>query len=274
MISTKKRVNTKREYGSSDSDSSVSSRNDKRSYRRRKARSSSNFSSASGSSSSSSSWKPTYTSRKLYSSCTGQNTRRSLCNDKGSWHIKIKVPDVKHEHDYSVVGFESHNSSDSSVRSTSRSASRPKLRSIVITQAAKGTGRHQTPVDSSHDNPQKRLTKKGQSHRQDGAVKKVKDELVKLEDEFSALPSASSSSYLRHKGGSQSSHSSHKYEGSRKSSSKSSNRQKHSRRDKKKFKSKRQKESDSSVEWKSRGLKSKKRKRVLSSFSDSSDDSD
>lgn len=272
MKSTKKRVNTKRDYTSSDSDSSSSSCNDKRSYRRRKARSSSDCSSASGSSSSSSSWKPTYTSRKSYSSHMGQNTRRSSCNDKGSWRIKIKVPDVKHEHDYSVVDFESRNSSDSSVRSTSRSATRPKLRSIVITQAAKGTGRHQTPVDSSHDKPVKRLTKKGQSHRQDGAVKKVKDELIK--DEFSASPSASSSSYMRHKGGSQSSHSSHKYEGSRKCSSKLSNRQKHSKKDKKRMKSKRQKDSDSSTEWKSSGLKSKKRKRVLSSFSYSSDDSD
>lgn len=272
MISTKKRVNTKRVYSSSDSDSSVSSCSDRRSYRRRRARSSSNCSSASGSSSSSSSWKPTYTSRKSYSSRTAQNTRRSSCNDKGSWRIKIKVPDVKHEHDYSVVDFEARNSSDSSVRSTSRSAGRPKLRSIVITKAAKGTGRHQTPVDNGHDKPQKRSTKKGQSHRQDGAVRKVKDELIK--DEFSASPSASSSSYLRHKGGSQSSHSSRKYEGSRKSSSRSSNRQKHNKKDKKKTKSKRQKDSDSSTEWKSRGMKSKKPKRVMSPLSYSSDDSD
>ena len=272
MKSTKKRVNTKREYSSSDSDTSVSSCSDKRSYRRRRARSSSTCSTASASSSSSSSWKPTYTSRKSYSSRTSQNTRRSSCNDKGSWRIKIKVPDVKHEHDYSVVDFEARNSSDSSVRSTSRSASRPKLRSIVITKAAKGTGRHQTPVDNSHDKPQKRLTKKGQSHRQDGAVRKVKDELIK--DGFTASPSASSSSYLRHKGGSQSSHSSHKYEGSRKCSSRSSNRQKHSKKDKKRTKSKRQKDSDSSAEWKSCGLKSKKPKRVVSSFSYSSCDSD
>jgi len=271
VTSTKRRVNTKREYSSSDSDSSVSSCSDKRSYRRRRARSSSSHSSASVSSSSSSSWKPTYSSRKSYSSRTGQNTRRSSCNDKGLWRIKIKVPDVKHEHDYSVVDFEARNSSDSSVRSPSRPASRPKLRSIVITKAAKGTGRHQTAVDDSHDKPQKRLTKKGQLHRQDGAVRKVKDGLIK--DEFSASPSASSSSY-RHKGGSQSSHSSRKYEGSRKCSSRSSNRQKHSKKDKKKMKSKRQKDSDSSTEWKSRGLKSKKPKRVLSSFPYSSDDSD
>jgi len=272
VISTKKRINTKQEYSSSDSDSSVSSRSDERSFQRRRAWSSSNCSSASVSSSTSSSWKPTYASRKSYSSHTGQNTRRSSCNDKGSWRIKIKVPDVKHEHDYSVVDFETRNSSDSSVHSTSRSASRPKLRSIVITQAAKGTGRHQTLTDNSHDKPQKRLTKKGHSHRQDGAVRKVKDELKK--DEFSASPSASSSSYLRHNGGSQSSHSSHKYEGSRKCSSRSSSRQKHSKKDKKKMKSKRQKDSDSSTEWKSRGLKSKKPKRVLSTHSYSSDDSD
>jgi hypothetical protein len=139
----------------------------------------------------------------------------------------------------------------------------------VITKAAKGTGRHQAPVDNSHDKPQKRLTKKGQSHRQDGAVRKVKDELIK--DEFSASPSASSSSYLHHKGGSQSSQSSRKYEGSRKSSS---SRQKHSKKDKKGMKSKRQKDSDSSTEWKSRGLKSKKPKRAVSSFPYSSDDSD
>lgn len=271
VTSTKRQVNTKREYSSSDSDSSVSSCSDKRSYRRRRAQSSSSHSSASVSSSSSSSWKPTYTSRKSYSSRTGLNTRRSSCNDKGLWRIKIKVPDVKHEHDYSVVDFEARNLSDSSVRSPSRPASRPKLRSIVITKAAKGTGRHQTPVDNSHDKPQKRLTKKGQLHRQDGAVRKVKDGLIK--DEFNASPSASSSSY-RHKGGSQSSHSSRKYEGSRKCSSRSSNRQKHSKKDKKKMKSKRQKDSDSSTEWKSRGLKSKKPKRVLSSFSYSSDDSD
>jgi len=126
-------------------------------------------------------------------------------------------------------------------------------------------------MDNSHDKPQKRLTKKGQLHRQDGAVRKVKDELIK--GEFSASP-ASSSSYPRHKGGSQSSHSSRKHEGSRKCSSRSSSRQKHSKRDKKKTKSKRQRDSDSSPEWKSRGLKSKKPKRVLSSFSYSSDDSD
>jgi len=170
-----------------------------------------------------------------------------------------------------VVDFEARNSSDSSVRSTSRSAGRPKLRSIVITKAAKGTGRHQTPVDNSHDKPQKRLTK-GQSHRQDGAVRKVKDEFIK--DGFSASPSASSSSYPRHKGSSQSSHSSRKYEGSRKCSSRSSNRQKHSKKDKKKTKSKRQKDSDSSTEWMSRGLKSKRPKRVVSAYSYSSDDSD
>lgn len=246
----------------------MSSRSDKRSCRRRRAQSSSNHSSASVSSSSSNSWKPTYTSRKSYSSRTGQNTRHSSCNDKGLWRIKIKVPDVKHEHDYSVVNFEARNSSDSSARSPSRSASRPKLRSIVITKAAKGTGRHQTPMDNSHDKPQKRLTKKGQLHRQDGAVRKVKDELIK--DEFSASPSASSSSYSRHKGGSQSSHSSRKHEGSRKCSSRSSSRQKHSKKDKIKMKSKRQKDSDSSTEWK----KSKKPKRVLSPFSYSSDDSD
>jgi hypothetical protein len=144
----------------------------------------------------------------------------------------------------------------------------------VITQAAKGTGRHQTPVDTSHGKPQKRLTKKGQSHRQDEAVKKVKEELIKLDDQFSASPSTSSSSHLHHKGGSQLSHSSHKYEGSSKCSSKSSSRQKHSKKDKKKAKSKRHKDSDSSTEWKSRGLKSKKRKRISSSFSDSSDDCD
>jgi len=142
----------------------------------------------------------------------------------------------------------------------------------VITQAAKGTGRHQTPVDNSHDKPQKRLTKKGQSHRQDGAARKVKDELIK--DGFSASPSTSSSSYVHHKGGSQSSHSSRKYEGSRKCSSRSSNRPKHSKKDKKKMRSKRQKDSDSSTEWKSRGLKSKKLKRVVSSYSYSSDDSE
>lgn len=270
-MSTKKRVNTKREYSSSDSDTSLSSLSEKRSYRRKRARSSSTCSTASASSSSSSSWKPTYTSRKSYSSRTGQNTRRSSCNDKGSWRIKIKVPDVKHEHDYSVVDFEARNSSDSSVRSTSRSAGRPKLRSIVITKAAKGTGRHQTPVDNSHDKPQKRLTKKGQSHRQDGAVRKVKDELIK--DGLSASP-ASSSNYPHRKDGSQSSHSSRKYEGSRKSSSRSSNRQKHSKKDKKRTKNKRQKGSDSSAEWKSRGLKSKKPRRVVSSLSYSSDDSD
>jgi hypothetical protein len=137
----------------------------------------------------------------------------------------------------------------------------------VITKAAKGTDRHQAPVDNSHDKPQKRSTKKGQSHRQDGAIRKVKDE-------FSASPSASSSSYLRHKGGSQSSHSSRKYEGSRKSSSRSSNRQNHNKKNKKKTKSKRQKDSDSSTEWKSRGMKSKKPKRVMSLLSYSSDDSD
>jgi hypothetical protein len=142
----------------------------------------------------------------------------------------------------------------------------------VITKAAKGTARHQSPVDSGHDKPVKRLTKKGQSHRQDGAVKKVKDELIK--DEYSASPSASSSSYVRHKGGSLSSHSSYKHEGRRKCSSKSSSKQKHNKKDKKRIKNKRQKESDSSTEWKSSGLKSKKRKRVLSSFSYSSDDSD
>jgi hypothetical protein len=142
----------------------------------------------------------------------------------------------------------------------------------VITQAAKGAGRHQAPVDNSHDKPQKRLTKKGQSHRQDGAVRKVKDELIK--DEFSASPSASSSSYLRHRGGSQSSHSSRKYEGSRKYSSRSSSRQKHNKKDKKKVKIKRLKDSDSSTEFKSHGLKSKKPKRVVSSFSYTSDDSD
>jgi hypothetical protein len=142
----------------------------------------------------------------------------------------------------------------------------------VITKAAKGTSRHQSPVDGSHDKPVKRLTKKGQSHRQDGAVKKVKGELIK--DEYSASPSASSSGHVRHKGGSLSSHSSYKYEGGRKCSSKSSSRQKHSKKDKKRVKNKRQKDSDSSTEWKSSALKSKKRKRVLSSFAYSSDDSD
>jgi hypothetical protein len=209
----------------------------------------------------------------VYSSRTGQSKRRSSVDDKGSWRIKIKVPDVKQEHDYSVVDFESRNSSDSIVRSTSRSASRPKLRSIVITQAARGTGRHEAPVDSSHDKPQKRLTKKGQSHRQDEAVKKMKDELIKLENQLDASPSTSSSSYLHPKGCSQLSHSAHKYNGSSKCSSKSSSRQKHGKKDKEKVKSKRQKDSHSSAEWKSHGLKSKKRKRI-SSFSDSSDDFD
>jgi hypothetical protein len=140
----------------------------------------------------------------------------------------------------------------------------------VITHTANGSGRHQTPADSRHDKPQKRLPKKGESHKQDGAVKKVKDELIKVEDEFGASP-ATSSSYLHHKGSSQLSHSS-KHEGSGRYSSRSSNRQKHSNKEKKKVKSKRQRDSDSSTGRKSRGLKSKKRKIILSSFSDSSVD--
>ena len=127
----------------------------------------------------------------------------------------------------------------------------------MMMQVANGSGRHQTPLDSSDDKQRKRLTKKGQSHRQVGAVKKVKDESIKVEDEFSATPFPSSSSYLHHKGSSQLPHSS-KYEGSSRCSSKSSNRHKQSKKDKKKPKSKRQGDLDSTTVRKSCGLKSKK----------------
>jgi hypothetical protein len=122
----------------------------------------------------------------------------------------------------------------------------------MMMQVANGSGRHQTPLDSSDDKQRKRLTKKGQSHRQVGAVKKVKDESIKVEDEFSATPFPSSSSYLHHKGSSQL--------GSSRCSSKSSNRHKQSKKDKKKPKSKRQGDLDSTTVRKSCGLKSKKRK--------------
>jgi hypothetical protein len=182
------------------------------------------------------------------------------------------MPGVKQEHDYSGTSYEPpYTSSEvNSFLSKSSSNRRPKLRSIVITRAVNGDAKYRVSSGGgSHDRLQETVTKKSQSLRQDGALKKAKDD-------FSTGPSASGSSHLHHKGGSHSPDSSHRYEASSRHSSKSDGnaRRKHSKKDeKKKTKKKRhksRKDSESSMERKY-GLKSKKRKR-MSFISDSSDD--
>jgi hypothetical protein len=178
---------------------------------------------------------------------------------------------MKQEHDYLGTGYEPpYTSSEvSSFLSRNGSNNRPKLRSIVITRAVNDNSKYrESSGGSSHDRPQKSLTKKSKLHKQDRTLKKLKEE-------SSAGPSAMNNSHMHHRGGSHSPHSSHRYEGSGRCSSKSngSTRHKHSKKDeKKKKKSKRQKDSESSTERKAHESKSKKRKRILSLFSDSSDD--
>jgi hypothetical protein len=180
------------------------------------------------------------------------------------------MPDTKQEYDYSGMSFDTPSTSSevNSILSRSSSDRRPKLRSIVISRAANGDGKYpESSGSSSHDRLQKSLIKKSQSHRQDIALKKVKDDP-------SAGPSTSGSSHLHHKDRSYLSQSAHRYEGSSRYSTKSdgNTKVKHNKKDEKKKKHKRRIDSDSSVEREECWLKPKKRKRIVSLFTDSSDD--
>ncbi|XP_023706186.1 E3 ubiquitin-protein ligase Topors isoform X3 [Cryptotermes secundus] len=286
--STKKKGHSKAEYSNSDSDSSACTCTGKKSVRRRRARSfsscsssssvsrysrsSSNASRISHSSISSSNSNPTYRSQKSRSSCTRHRIKHSPCrNKKESWRIQINMPDMRQEHDYSDTGCESRSTSDIN-GSLQRGSSngRPKLRSIVITRAANCNSKYQASESSSHDKLQKSSTLKSKSHRQEEAQKKVKNEP-------SIAPSTLSISRPHHSGDSHSSHSSHRFEGSNRSLSKSngSTRQKHSKengRRKEKVADKKQRGSGSSLEREAHETKPKKRKRILPSFSESSND--
>ncbi|XP_069675057.1 E3 ubiquitin-protein ligase Topors-like isoform X2 [Periplaneta americana] len=282
---TKRQTHNKSQYFSSDSDSSVCSCNGKKSTRKiytnkasssnrrarsRKVRSPSMSSTDSNESMvycSSSSVRSSSSSRSSHTWRKSKPPSRK--EKKGSWRIQINVPDMKQEQDYNSMDYDPPYTSTeiSNFLGNSASTSRPKLRSIVITRATNGEGRHrESSGGSSHDRGKlnkdeqhKSVAKKSKSHRENGSAKKVKDE-------ESAGPST------HHRGSSHSSsHSSHRHESSSRHLGKSNKntRRKHSKKDEKK--SKRRKESESSMERKSRGSKSKKRKRILSLFSDSSD---
>lgn len=286
--STKKKGHSKPGYSNSDSDSSACTCTGKKSIRRRRTRSSSTCSSSSSpsrysrsssnasrvshSSISSSSSHPTYKFQKSRSSCTRRRSKHLPCrNKKESWRIQINMPAMKQEHDYSDTGCESRSTCDvNDVLHRSSSNGRPKLRSIVITRAANCSSKYQTSGSSSHDKPEKSLTMKSKSHRQEEALKKVSNEP-------SVAPSTSSISHPHHRGDSHSSHSSHRFEESNRCSSKSngSTRRKHSKQDgrkKEKVMGKKQRGSGSSLEREAHETKPKKRKRILSLFSESSND--
>ncbi|XP_021936965.1 E3 ubiquitin-protein ligase Topors-like isoform X4 [Zootermopsis nevadensis] len=267
--SAKKHVLSNQDHSNIDSDSLVYSCNGKNSNRQQSALSSSTCTASSSDSCSSSiSSNPTYISRSLHSSHKRRRSRHSSHrNKKESWKIQVNKPDTKQEYDYSGKNYDTPSTSsevNSSINSFDR---RPKLRSIVISRAANGDGKYpESSGGSSHDRRQKSLTKKSQSQRWNIVLKKVKDD-------SSAEPSTSGSSH-HHKDRSYVSQSAHRYDGSGRYSSKSGRnaRQKHNKKDEKDNKQKKRIDSDSSVGREEHVLKPKKRKRILSLFTDSSDD--